>query len=73
MEGHVNALVQYYAREGLWHHVLSVCNDALKRGSTSALLFWRGYALLAERANAEVCEGGHADGLPDAMAWNTAC
>jgi len=68
MEGRVHALVQYYAREGLWNHVLSVCNDALKRGSTPALLFWRGYALLAEGASAEVSGQARGSGVSGVFA-----
>jgi hypothetical protein len=54
MDPRVAAYVQYYAREGLVHHVQAVCNEVLKRGVNSEVLFWRAYGLLAEGQYNEV-------------------
>ena len=48
MSGEVLALVNYYARNGYYRHVQTVCNEVLKkRGSTDpTLVFWRALGML---------------------------
>ena len=50
MSGEVLALVNYYARNGYYRHVQTVCNEVLKkRGSTDpTLVFWRALGMLKE-------------------------
>lgn len=56
MADRVLALVHYYAREGYFRHVQTVCNEVLKkRAGDPVLTFWRAYGLLQEGATAEVC------------------
>jgi hypothetical protein len=59
MDPRVAAFVHYYAREGKFHHVQSVCNEVLRRASSPALRLWRVFSLLAGGASsAEVgCDG----------------
>jgi hypothetical protein len=54
MDQRVAAFVHYYAREGQFHHVQTVCNEVLKRRASPALQLWRAYGLLAGGADAEV-------------------
>jgi tetratricopeptide repeat protein 21B len=57
MDSRVAAFVHYYAREGYFQHVQSVCNELIKHGTSNnpVLQFWRAYGLLASGATAEVC------------------
>ncbi|KXZ45770.1 hypothetical protein GPECTOR_50g563 [Gonium pectorale] len=49
MSDRVLALVHYYAREGYFRHVQTVCNEVLKKRSGDPVLtFWRAYGELAE-------------------------
>ena len=50
----VKALVNYYAREGLFRNIQTVCNEMLKkRGSDATLLFWRAYGMMNEGASTD--------------------
>ena len=53
--GEVLALVNYYARNGYYRHVQTVCNEVLKkRGQTDAtLVFWRSLGMLKEGSTNE--------------------
>ena len=45
----MQALILYYARKELYHHVATVATTALqKRANDASLLFWRAYATLKE-------------------------
>ncbi|KAF6259487.1 intraflagellar transport protein [Scenedesmus sp. NREL 46B-D3] len=50
MDYRVAAFVHYYVREGLVHHVQTVCNEVIKQAPSSVLQFWRAYGLLASGA-----------------------
>ncbi|GLC77752.1 hypothetical protein PLESTB_000959000 [Pleodorina starrii] len=54
MADRVLALVHYYAREGYFRHVQTVCNEVLKkRPGDPVLTFWRAYGLLMEGNTAD--------------------
>ncbi|PNW81978.1 hypothetical protein CHLRE_06g268800v5 [Chlamydomonas reinhardtii] len=54
MADRVLALVHYYAREGYFRHVQTVCNEVLKkRPGDGVLTFWRAYGLLMEGNTAD--------------------
>lgn len=56
MADRVLALVHYYAREGYFRHVQTVCNEVLKkRAGDPVLTFWKAYGCLQEGSTAEVC------------------
>ena len=66
MADRVLALVHYYAREGYFRHVQTVCNEVLKkRPGDGVLTFWRAYGLLMEGNTADVrrLHGGRGPGL----------
>jgi hypothetical protein len=47
-EGAVS-LINYYLREGLYHHAQLTCNNSLKkRGPDAVLEFWRAFSLFKE-------------------------
>lgn len=51
----VQALVNYYAREGQSRHIQTVCNEVLrKRPNDPQLVFWRAYGLILEGSFSEV-------------------
>jgi tetratricopeptide repeat protein 21B len=51
----VQALVNYYAREGQSRHIQTVCNEVLrKRPNDPLLIFWRAFGLLLEGSYSEV-------------------
>ncbi|GIL85609.1 hypothetical protein Vretimale_13293 [Volvox reticuliferus] len=54
MADRVLALVHYYAREGYFRHVQTVCSEVLKkRPGDPVLTFWRAYGLLMEGNTAD--------------------
>ena len=55
MADRVLALVHYYAREGYYRHVQTVCNEVLKkRAGDPVLTFWKAYGLLMEGSVSDV-------------------
>ena len=55
MAQQVQALVNYYAREGFYRHIQTVCNEVLKKRSNEPVqLFWRAYSLILEGTYSEV-------------------
>ncbi|EFJ52945.1 hypothetical protein VOLCADRAFT_78980 [Volvox carteri f. nagariensis] len=51
---YILALVHYYAREGYFRHVQTVCNEVLKkRPGDPVLTFWKAYGLLMEGNTAD--------------------
>lgn len=51
----VQALVNYYAREGYSRHIQTVCNEVLrKRPNDPMLTFWKSYGLILEGSYSEV-------------------
>lgn len=55
MDAHVAALLHYYAREGLAHHVQAVCDEELRAGAgpNPVLQLWRAYGLLDANQSTE--------------------
>mmetsp|Transcript_26568 Transcript_26568/g.85189 ORF Transcript_26568/g.85189 Transcript_26568/m.85189 type:complete len:1185 (+) Transcript_26568:168-3722(+) len=54
MAQQVQALVNYYAREGFYRHIQTVCNEVLKKRSNEPVqLFWRAYSLILEGTYSE--------------------
>ena len=45
--------IQYYAREGYWHHIVSLCNEELRKGGDAVLQFWRSFAIFKEGSTPE--------------------
>eukprot|EP00741_Cyanophora_paradoxa_P023819 tig00021623_g23008.t1 len=49
MSSDVLALVNFYAREGLYRHLQTVCSEVLKkRAGEPTLMFWRAYGMVME-------------------------
>jgi tetratricopeptide repeat protein 21B len=49
MSSESQALINFYARQGFYRHIQSVCNDALKkRGDDPVLIFWKAFGILNE-------------------------
>ena len=47
--GEVLPLINYYAREGYFRHIGTLCSDtARKRGNSPELGFWRAFSLAGE-------------------------
>lgn len=55
MSTQVQALVNYYAREGFARHIHTVCSEVLrKRPNEPVQMFWKSYALIMEGSYSEV-------------------
>eukprot|EP01012_Entosiphon_sulcatum_P028886 TRINITY_DN3505_c0_g1_i1.p1 TRINITY_DN3505_c0_g1~~TRINITY_DN3505_c0_g1_i1.p1 ORF type:complete len:1334 (+),score=365.73 TRINITY_DN3505_c0_g1_i1:81-4082(+) len=57
VEKETMALINYYARNGLYRHVQTVCTDAItRRGEDPIFRFWRGFSLDMEGSPTEALQ-----------------
>ena len=47
------AQINYFCREQLWHSIINLCDDEMKKGMDPVLTFWKGFGVFKEGSTTE--------------------